>query len=164
MLSYIYLLSCRLKSTFSFYVCFGMPLRLAGHTPHLPWQWPLTDIDPDVSPLPFHTYMICHHTPDKTCQFSCNCSYCNISPLTMSEKPVISTSQASIRLICICYHLCCIILLSLSRSFDLCPTAPLHIPPAASIKSRLRWLFPAFVIPRRLILSLLDFSPGARPR
>ena len=50
------------------------------------------------------------------------------------------------------------------NSFDLCPTAPLHIPRDASIRSWRRCRFPALEIPVLFVFSPLEYSPGASPR
>ena len=50
------------------------------------------------------------------------------------------------------------------NSFDLCPTAPLHIPRDASINSWRRCLFPTLEIPVLFVFSPLECSPGASPR
>ena len=82
----------------------------------------------------------------------------------MPHKFIIPAPQPRICLVSVRDHICGFPFCLCLRSFDLCPTAPLHIPPAASIRRSLRCRLPALVIPRRLILSLLDLSPGARPR
>ena len=66
----------------------------------------------------------------------------------MPDKFIIPASQPGIPPVCIRYDFRRIAIFAFARnSFDLCPTAPLHIPRDASINSWRRCLFPALEIP-----------------
>ena len=107
---------------------------------------PFSDSDYDLGNMErpmflcaFHFNVICHHPPYKTCQFSCYRCYGHISLLSMSYKFIVSAPQSRICFIRIRKITSAVLPFCLAlNAFDLCPTAPLQIPPDASISSCLK--------------------------
>ena len=75
--------------------------------------------------IPVSGDMICHHSPDEACQFSCNCGFGYICFFWVAKNhPIIAASQAFVSFICICNHLRCISFLPCSEGFGFVSDLP----------------------------------------
>lgn len=72
--------------------------------------------------------------------------------------------QPHVSLVYVLDHICWISNYLRHKSFDLCPTVPLHIPLSVLIRRSLKGRLSTFVIHKQLILSLLNLSLDAKSR